>query len=159
MASAVTIEAAVAYFSDAPVRVEQFIEQVVDLEPQDRTQLGVANALLGEDTICGSQIWECQTKFRVHIGPVEKTKFVRLMPTGDLLVPVFSLIRYMVGIEFEFDLRIYLQKEDVPPCILGTKGPDAPYLGWTTWVASEGYTYEEDIFFTFQEYDLELVKF
>ena len=159
MASAVTIESAVAYFAGASVRVEQFIERVVDLEPQDRTQLGGANALLGEDTICGSQVWECQTKFRVHIGPVEKGKFVRLMPTGDLLVPVFSLVRYMVGIEFEFDLRIYLQKEDVPPCVLGQTGTNAPYLGWTTWVASPKYTYEEDIYFTFQEYDLELVKF
>jgi type VI secretion system protein ImpH len=120
--------------------------------------LGEANASLGDDAICGSQVWESQTKFRVHLGPVGKEKFARLMPTGDLLVPIFSLVRYMVGIEYEFEIRIYLRKEDVPLCQLGTEGPDAPMLGWTTWVSSPGYVYEEDIFFTFQEYDLKLVK-
>jgi type VI secretion system protein ImpH len=159
IASAVAIEAAVTYFADTKVRVEQFIERIVDLEPDDQTQLGAANAILGDDAICGSQVWENQTKFRVHLGPVGKTKFARLMPTGDLLVPIFSLIRYMVGIEYEFEIRIYLRKEDVPLCRLGSSGGDAPMLGWTTWVSSPGYVYTEDIFFTFQEYDLELVKF
>jgi type VI secretion system protein ImpH len=159
MASAVSIESAVAYFADAPVRVEQFIERIIDLEPADQTQLGTANATLGDDAICGSQVWESQTKFRVHLGPVDRGKFIRLMPTGDLLVPIFSLVRYMVGIEFEFEIRIYLKKEDVPLCQLGAKGPDMPLLGWTTWVSTPGYTYAEDIFFTFQEYDLQLIKF
>ena len=159
IASAVAIEAAVAYFADARVRVEQFIERIVDLEPPDQTQLGAANATLGDDAICGSQVWESQTKFRIHLGPVGKEKFSRMMPIGDLLVPIFSLVRYMVGIEYEFEIRIYLRKEDVPLCQLGSTGADAPMLGWTTWVSSPGYAYEKDIFFTFQEYDLKLVKF
>jgi type VI secretion system protein ImpH len=159
IASAVAIESAVAYFVDTTVRVEQFIERIVDLDPSDQTQLGAANATLGDDTICGSQVWESQTKFRVHLGPVGKEKFSRLMPIGDLLVPIFSLIRYMVGIEYEFEIRIYLKKEDVPLCKLGGPGADAPMLGWTTWVSSPGYAYEKDIFFTFQEYDLKLMKF
>ena len=159
VASSVSIEAAVAYFVDAQVRVEQFIERIVDLEPADQTQLGAANAILGDDAICGSQVWESQTKFRVHVGPVDKEKFARLMPIGDLLVPIFSLVRYMVGIEYEFEIRIYLRKEDVPLCQLGSEGPDAPMLGWTTWISSPGYQYREDIFFTFQEYDLQLVTF
>jgi type VI secretion system protein ImpH len=159
VASAVSIEAAVAYFVDAQVRVEQFVERIVDLEPSDQTQLGAANATLGDDAICGSQVWESQTKFRLHVGPVGKVKFARLMPIGDLLVPIFSLVRYMVGIEYEFEIRIYLRKNDVPLCQLGSEGDDAPMLGWTTWVSSPGYQYKKDIFFTFQEYDLELVKF
>jgi type VI secretion system protein ImpH len=158
VASAVAIEAAVAYFVEAPVRVEQFVERIVDLDPSDQTQLGAVNATLGDDAICGSQIWESQSKFRVHLGSVGKAKFVRLMPTGDLLMPIFSLVRYMVGIEFEFDIRIYLKKEDVPLCQLGSTGDDAPMLGWTTWVSSPGYSYENDIFFTFQEEDLKLAN-
>ncbi len=159
IASAVSIEAAVAYFSDSRVSVEQYVERIVELEPQDQTQLGKTNARLGDDAICGNQVWEGQTKFRLHLGPVDRQKFVRLMPTGDLLLPIFSLVRYMVGIEYEFEIRIYLKKEDVPLCQLGRTGADTPMLGWTTWVSSPGYAYETDIFFTFQEYDLKLVKF
>jgi type VI secretion system protein ImpH len=159
MASAVAIEAAVAYFADAVVRVEQFIERIVDLDPSDQTQIGKANAILGDDAICGSQVWESQTKFRVHLGPVDIAKFSRLMPIGDLLVPIFSLVRYMVGIEYEFEIRVYLRSEDVPLCQIGATGASAPLLGWTTWVSSPGYIYEKDIYFTFQEYDLKLIKF
>jgi len=159
VASAVAIEAAVRYFTDSAVRIEQYVERLVELDEPDRTRLGSANARLGEDTICGSQVWECQTKFRVHVGPVGIKKFVRLMPIGDLLTPIFSLVRYMVGIEFEFEIRIYLKKEDVPLCQLGAEGTDAPMLGWTTWISSPGYAYDKDIYFTFQEYDLKLVKF
>ncbi len=159
VASAVAIEAAVEYFTDAKAKVEQFIDRRVTLEPEDQTQLGSANAKLGMDAICGGQVWESQTKFRVHIGSVGYRKFMRLMPTGDLLVPIFSLVRYMVGIEFEFEIRIYLKKEDVPLCQLGGAGKDGPMLGWSTWISSKGYVYDEDIFFTFQEYDLELIKF
>jgi type VI secretion system protein ImpH len=158
VASAVAIEAAVNYFTDAQVRVEQFVERIVDLDPSDQTRLGMANAMLGDDAICGSQVWECQTKFRVHVGPVKKDKFTRLMPTGDLLVPIFSLIRYMVGIEYEFEIRIYLDKRDIPLCQLGDSAADAPLLGWTTWVSSPGYAYEEDIFFTFQEHDVKALN-
>ncbi|MBC2713413.1 MAG: type VI secretion system baseplate subunit TssG [Desulfosarcina sp.] len=159
VASAVAIEAAAAYFADETVRVEQYIERIVDLDPDDQTQLGAANATLGDDAICGSQVWESQTKFRVHVGPVGREKFSRLMPIGDLLVPIFSLTRYMVGIEFEFEIRVYLKKEEVPLCQLGASGADTPLLGWTTWVSSPGHVYEKDIFFTFQEYDLKLLKF
>ena len=157
VASAVAIEAAVAYFADAPVRVEQFVQRIVDLEPADQTRLGMANASVGEDAVCGSQVWECQTKFRVHLGPLGKDKFTRLMPAGDLLVPIFSLVRYMVGIEYEFEIRVYLEKKSVPLCQL-SGGIGAPRLGWTTWVSSPGYEYEEDIFFTFQEYDVEALS-
>jgi type VI secretion system protein ImpH len=154
VASGTAIEAAVAHFADTTVCLEPFIERIVDLDPADQTQLGGVNAILGDDAICGSQIWECQTKFRLHIGPVDRQTFARLMPTGDLLIPIFSLVRYMVGIEFEFDLRIYLQKDDVPLCQLGASGGDAPRLGWSTWVSSPEYVYEKDIFFTFQESEL-----
>jgi type VI secretion system protein ImpH len=159
VASAIGIESAVAYFADERVRVEQNIERIVDLEPAEQSRLGAANATLGEDAICGSQVWESQTKFRVHIGPADRQKFSRLMPMGDLLVPIFSLIRFMVGIEYEFEIRIYLDKKEVPLCRLGGSGGDAPLLGWSTWISSPGYAYEEDIFFTFQEYDLKLIRF
>jgi type VI secretion system protein ImpH len=84
--------------------------------------------------------------------------YQRLMPVGDLLMPVFSLIRYMVGIEFEFEIRVLLKKEEVPQCVLGRKGPDKAILGWTTWTSSPGYDFQEDQYITFQEVDLQQKK-
>lgn len=158
VASAASIEAAIEYFSGAKTRVDQFVQRDVPLEEEDVTRLGAANACLGKDAVCGSQVKECQTKFRVNLGPVEYQIYNRLMPAGDLLLPVFSLIRYMVGIEFEFEIRVFLKKEAVPLCVLGQKGQDTAVLGWTTWTSSPGYDFNAHPYITFQEIDLQQVK-
>jgi type VI secretion system protein ImpH len=149
--SAVAIESAVAYYSGTRVSVEQFIERMIPLAPEDQTRIGAANANLGMDAVCGSFVWECLTKFRVHLGPMDLASFLRFLPTGDLMAPIFSLVRYMVGIEYEFDVRVILMRDAVPPCILGARSPVAPLLGWSTWIKSPGYTHEEDPYITFEE--------
>jgi len=80
------------------------------------------------------------------------------MPEGDLLFPVFSLIKYMVGIEFEFEIKVFLKKNDIPVSILGGTGPDSPKLGFSTWIAAPGYQYEQDKYITFQEQYLAHIK-
>ena len=150
--SAAAIEAAAGYLSGTAVSVEQFIERVILLNPEDQTQLGSANAALGIDTVCGSYVWDSQSKFRLNLGPMEYNDFTRFLPSGDMLGPIFSLVKYMVGIEYEFETCIYLKREDVPPCELG--GDTPPRLGWTTWVKSPGSLHETDPFITFQETDL-----
>lgn len=158
VASARSIEAVIEYFSGAKTIVDQFVERDVPFDETDYTRLGQANAVLGKDAVCGTHVKECQTKFRVNVGPVAYDTYMRLMPTGDLLFPVFSLIRYMVGIEFEFEIKAILQKEDVPGCILGQKGAGQNMLGLTTWAASPEHAFEEDQYITFQEVDLQQMK-
>jgi type VI secretion system protein ImpH len=151
--SAVAIEATVQYFSTTDVNIEQFIEREIAISREDLTRLGTANIQLGVDTICGSFIRECQTKFRVNLGPMGYDKFLRFLPTGDLLGRIFALIRYMVGIEYEFEIRVFLKRTELPPCILGLETPAAPRLGWSTWLKSADVTHEEDPYITFEEQD------
>jgi type VI secretion system protein ImpH len=150
--SAVAIEAAVSYLSGAAVGLDQFIEQMIPLDPEDQTQIGSANAQLGVDTICGSYVWDCQAKFRVNLGPMGYDDFLRFLPSGDMLGPIFSLIKYMVGMEYEFETCIILKREEVPPCELGAE--TQPRLGWTTWIKSSEVVHESDPFITFRESDL-----
>lgn len=155
--SAVSIESAVAYYSGTSVAVEQFVERVIPLSPEDQTCLGAANASLGEDTVCGSFVWDCQTKFRLSLGPMGFNEFKRYMPSGDLLKPIFSFVRYMVGIEYEFEVRVLLKREEVPPCILGADTP-APRLGWTTWVKDKAHKHMHDPYITFEEEGIEMAN-
>lgn len=157
-ASAAGIEAAIEYFSGAPTQVDQFIERDIPLDEEDCTSLGSAHGSLGKDAVCGNMVKECLTKFRVNIGPMGFTRYNKFMPGGDLLLPVFSLIRYMVGIEFEFELRVILDKRQIPECVLGRTGLNKPKLGWTTWSSSQGHNFEADPYITFQENDLKQLK-
>jgi type VI secretion system protein ImpH len=148
--SAVAIEAAVGYFSGVEARLDQFVDRVIPLEAEDRTRLGEANGELGVNAVCGSEARENQTMFRVNLGPVDFGRFVRFLPSGDMLRPLCSLIRYMAGIEFDFEIRLYLKREEVIPCRLGGKEtPDSPRLGWSTWLKAPGEAYPEDPYITF----------
>ncbi|SPD72832.1 Type VI secretion system protein TssG [uncultured Desulfobacterium sp.] len=150
--SAVAIEATVSYLSGATVNVDQFIEQLIPLSPEDQTQLGSANSRLGVDTVCGSFVRDCQSKFRVNLGPMGYDDFLRFLPDGDMLGPIFSLVKYMVGMEYEFETRIHLRRREVPLCELGAE--KAPRLGWTTWIKSPQFIHENDPHITFQQSEL-----
>lgn len=151
--SAAALEGTVEYFSGTRVEVEQFIDRTLSIPLEDQTQLGVANGQLGVDALCGSSAWESQTQFCIHLGPMGYGHFLRLLPTGDLLRPIFSLVRYMVGIEYEFEVRLFLTREEVPPCVLGLESPASPRLGWSTWLKTPGVHHREDPSVTFQEPD------
>ena len=83
--SALAIEATVEYLSGVRAWVEQFINRMLPLGVEDQTQVGAANSRLGEDTVCGSFVWENQTKFRVNLGPMHYRQFLDFIPTGKLL--------------------------------------------------------------------------
>ncbi len=152
--SAIALEVSIAYFSGTRVQIEQFVDRLLPLSPEDQTSIGMANSRLGMETVCGSYVWESQTKFRINLGPMPFADFLRFLPSGDLLGPIFSLVTYRVGLEFEFDIRVLLRREEVPPCVLGMTGSDAPRLGWTTWVKSSGVVHDEDPFVTFEQKDV-----
>jgi type VI secretion system protein ImpH len=154
--SAVAIEAAVGYFSGVEARLDQFVDRVIPLEAEDRSCIGEVNgkpgvnAELGVNAVCGSEVRENQTMFRVNLGPVDYGCFLRFLPTGDMLRPLCSLIRYMAGIEFDFEVRLYLKRKEVIPCRLGRdETPDSPRLGWSTWFKAPGEAYPEDPYITF----------
>lgn len=152
--SAAAVESAVRYMAGADVNVEQFVDRMVPLDPSDFTALGSANASLGVDTICGSFVHDCQSKFRIRLGPVPYRQYCRLLPGGDLLKPIFALVRYMVGIEYEFEILVVLMAGEAPACRLGAVSPDSPQLGWSTWLKSPDSTLAQDPHVAFQEGDV-----
>jgi type VI secretion system protein ImpH len=151
--SAVAIASAVEYYFGAATHVEQFIPRLISMEPEDCTVIGSMNSLLGVNATCGNQAWECQTKFRIELGPMNYKQFSRLLPMGSTLGSLFSLVKYMVGIEYEFDVRLVLKREEVKPCQLGGSPQSQPRLGWTTWIMTPGISHDHDPFVTFQETD------
>jgi type VI secretion system protein ImpH len=141
--SAGALERVIAYFAGTQTRVEQFVPRQIPLCPEDQTQLGAANARLGVDTLCGSWVWDRQSAFRIHLGPMPYRQFTEFLPTGRLARIVFDVARYATGIQYDCDLRVIVRRADVPPCVLGNEECRA-LLGWSTWVSAPGWEYSED---------------
>ncbi len=149
--SAISIESTVEYFTGTATNITQFVERMISISLEDQTQIGAENCELGSNTVCGSYIWESQTKFRVNLGPMGFDDFSRFIPTDKMLRSTFSLVRYMVGIEFEFEISLALKREEVPSCVLGG---ESALLGWSTWIKSPNIIHKDNPTVIFEETDL-----
>jgi type VI secretion system protein ImpH len=125
--------AILADFFRLPLDVEEFVGQWLELPEDCLGRLGVSaeESSLGRSISVGSRTWDCQTKIRLRFGPLRLAEYEDLLPGGESLPRLGALVRNYVGDVLNWDLRLVLRKEDVPPLKLGGKGR----LGWTTWLA------------------------
>lgn len=140
--SAASIESAVSYLTGVRARVEQFVERSIKVASEDRTRLGTANASLGVDAVCGEYIADASGFFRIHLGPMGYEEFTRFLPGADMLGRVFNLVRLRAGLEYEFDLKVILDRRQVPSCMLGGQAR----LGMTSWLIRPGSALGENAF-------------
>lgn len=114
--------------------IEQFVGQWFDLPPEERTALGQANCELGQTTLCGSRVWDRQSKVRLIIGPLRRRQFDDFLPQGAAFRNLCRLFRLMVGTTMDCEVRLVLDKRDIAVASLGMAG--GARLGWNAWCKS-----------------------
>ena len=126
------------YFGDVPVQIEQFVGQWLALDPEGLTSFRAfgGNNQLGVDAVVGSRVWHTQSRFRVRLGPMGYARFCAFLPPGAASREALDLVRFFVGLDFDFELAPVLQAAEIPPCRLGSTGPEATRLGWSSWLLS-----------------------
>jgi type VI secretion system protein ImpH len=114
------------------VSITEFVGEWLEISPRDRCMLGAtpATGTLGATAIAGAYAFECQHKFRVHIGPIGLVRYEQLLPGGESLTALIALVHNYVGDEYVWDLQLILRKEEVPALNLGAEAR----LGWTSWL-------------------------
>ena len=119
------------------VRVEQFVGRWMPLPAAERSRIGrraasrrMSTSQLGVSAVLGQAVFDRQHHFRVHVGPLSLSAFEALLPVGQALPAVQALLKHYVGLEFGWDLRLELDRTQVPACRPGLYGR----LGWTTWL-------------------------
>lgn len=118
----------VSAFVRSPVTLKQFVGEWLELEPDDRWQLG-ARVGLGQGTSVGARVWSHAAKFRLRIGPMKLADFVRLMPGSPSLTRLEDIVRNYVGDTLDWDINLLLARDQVPQAQLG-----GTRLGHTSWI-------------------------
>ncbi len=124
-----------------PAWLEEFVGHWLILARRDRTYLGPESKTLGVSAIAGGRVWDHQSKFRIHLGPLTLDQYESFLPAAGhakddekpRATPLRKLVdwvRFYLCLELDWDLRLHLKKEEVPALRLGVKGQ----LGWTTWL-------------------------
>jgi type VI secretion system protein ImpH len=132
--SSKAIESIISDYFSTPAELRQFHGQWIALEPSDHTRLGRRNSVLGSNTIAGKNIWDQQSKFRVRMGPLTYVQFTDLLPNGSGNRKLRSILRFLVGDEFDLDIQLILLARQVPGTVLTTRALRRPMLGWTSFL-------------------------
>jgi type VI secretion system protein ImpH len=121
------------YF-DVPVRVEEFVSDWVMIDERQVSRIGVLgrNHRLGGGATIGLAVRDAQSKFRLELGPLSQEEYREFLPGSKRLQQVVDWVRQYVGIEFAWELRLVLKKQDAHGMRLNSN----QRLGWGSWLGT-----------------------
>lgn len=126
------LQAIVGEYFDLKVEVEEFVGEWLPLPERDVFRLGQnpESGILGQSIVLGPEIWSCQHKLRLVLGPLSYEEYLSFLPLGDRIKQLVVLVRNYTGDELGWDLLLILKQSEVPLFRLDGKN----HLGWTTWL-------------------------
>jgi type VI secretion system protein ImpH len=112
--------------------VETFVGHWMDIPEDSVCRLGESpeTGRLGLTTLMGSRMWDCQSNFRIKLGPMRLVDFERMLPTGEAFARLRHWVLNYLGEIFFWDVQLVLKADEIPQTQLGSRGR----LGWTTWL-------------------------
>ena len=137
--SAQALQQILSDYFDVPVAIEQFSGGWYRLDPETQCRLAEENTDSGElgfGAVVGDEMWNQQSRVRIVFGPLSLERYADFLPDGQSFKPLQSWVRFFSNGEWDFELKLILDREQVPACTLGADGIPAPQLGWVSWVKS-----------------------
>jgi type VI secretion system protein ImpH len=113
-----------------PVGLVEFTGHWMEIPTHLQTRISHSHAVLGKSAVAGRRSFQRQDRAELRIGPLTLADYRRLLDDADLSARLRHAIRFAMGREIDFDLRLVLARSEVPDPKLG-----ACQLGRTTWVA------------------------
>ena len=127
------------YFA-VPVKIEQFAGAWYRLDPSACCCFSDGfndSECLGLGAVVGDEVWSQQSKIRIILGPLPLEKYLEFLPDGSNWPPLCSWVRFFSNEELDFEVKLILEREDVPACELGADDLSRPQLGWVSWLKSK----------------------
>lgn len=114
-----------------PVRIQQFIGRWFEIPAAQRTALGRPRGALGAGALCGSRVWQRETRLRLVIGPLDKTQFDALLPGGAAARSLAKLLGMLTGVTLEYEVQLVLRRDSaVLPQLSARRAPRLGLDGW-----------------------------
>jgi type VI secretion system protein ImpH len=134
------------YF-DVPVEVEQFTGTWRRLPPQNRTFLRDTGAFceqLGMGTIVGDEAFDQHGAVTLRLGPLSFDRYREFLPGAGAHKELRAWLRIYTDREFDFVIRLVLERQEVPRMKLGEDGIAASRLGLVSWVKNRSLDRDPD---------------
>ena len=136
--SAIGLEGLLSHYFGLSVVIRQFCSQWLQLESEDQTCLRAdGNSRLGVNAVIGDRFRDSQGKFRIRLGPLNYRQFREFLPLGGAFRPLAQLARLYGGQQFDIDVQLVLQANEVPRCRLHDSQDAGARLGWDTWLRGD----------------------
>ncbi len=126
----------------APVELVELKGHWIEIPARLQSRLGQANATLGQGAIAGARVFDRQGRAELRVGPLALGHYERLADDRVLKARLSDLIRFATGREIDFDLRLVLARDAVPPPAIGRAR-----VGRTAWVSATGTSDADDLLF------------
>jgi type VI secretion system protein ImpH len=136
------LEAILREYFEIKTEIQTFVGRWMDLPSDSICQLGASpeTGSLGVNAIVGSQFFEGQLNFRIHLGPMKLVDYERMLPAGDAFQRLKCWVLNYCGEHYFWDMQLVLEASEVPSTQLGKTGR----LGWTTWLKTQPFTRDAD---------------
>jgi type VI secretion system protein ImpH len=124
------------YF-EVPVSVQQFTGMWRRLPPENQTFLRGTDSFcerLGMGTIVGDEAFDQHGTVTIRIGPLSFERYQEFLPGAPANRQLRAWLRIYTNREFDFVIRLVLQRDAVPSMALGAEDAGASRLGLVSWV-------------------------
>jgi type VI secretion system protein ImpH len=145
--SAKALQQILADYFEVPVEIEQFAGAWYRLDPETQCRLSEGSSDSGElgfGAVVGDEVWNQQSKVRIVLGPLTLERYVNFLPDGQSWEPLRAWVQFFSNDEWDFEVKLILEREQVPACTLGAEGALGPQLGWVSWVKSAPFRRDPD---------------
>ena len=145
--SATALEQILADYFEVPVEIEQFVGAWYPMEAGNQCRVGAesgSSEQLGCGAVVGDEVWDHQSRIRIRLGPLDFGQYRDFLPGGTAWRVLGALTRFYARGEFDVEVQLVLERDDVPVCELAGESEEAPQLGWSTWVKSAPFSRDPD---------------
>jgi type VI secretion system protein ImpH len=150
--NAVSLEAMLTDYFQLKAKIRQFQGQWLHLGTANRSSLqgDHGNNQLALTSVLGDRVWDAQSKFRIHLGPLKYNQFLDFLPDRSpvsqrkAIFLLIHLVRLYIEPTLDFDIHLILAADEVPECHLADTGGFGARLGWNTWLRTNAFTHDAD---------------